>query len=156
MNAPVLHHEQRQQQTLTPRLQQAVRLLQLSSLDFALEMQQAMSHNPFLETDETENEDANHSPANEVSAEEHEADAIVGQIWEANGWSLQGNVRRSNGEHDVELSEITAAVETLREHLRGQILLLKVSPRDRQLMNTIVESGWPVPHAAEARRLCCE
>jgi RNA polymerase sigma-54 factor len=139
MNAPVLHHEQRQQQTLTPRLQQAVRLLQLSSLDFALEMQQAMSSNPFLETDETESEDAN-QPANEVSAEEHAADAIVGQIWEANGWSLQGNVRRSNGEHDVELSELTAAVETLREHLRGQILLLKVSPRDRQLMNTIVEA----------------
>src|SRR5512144_1337735 len=54
MNAPVIRHEQRQQQTLTPRLQQAVRLLQLSSLDFAQEVQQAIGNNPFLEPDESE------------------------------------------------------------------------------------------------------
>ena len=48
MNAPVIRHEQRQHQTLTPRLQQAVRLLQLSSLDFAQEVNQAMGNNPFL------------------------------------------------------------------------------------------------------------
>ncbi|MDQ3189949.1 MAG: RNA polymerase sigma-54 factor, partial [Pseudomonadota bacterium] len=48
MSAPVIRHEQRQHQTLTPRLQQAVRLLQLSSLDFALEVNQAMGSNPFL------------------------------------------------------------------------------------------------------------
>ncbi len=53
MNAPVIRHEQRQHQTLTPRLQQAVRLLQLSSLDFAQEVNQAMGNNPFLEPDET-------------------------------------------------------------------------------------------------------
>ena len=52
MNAPVIRHEQRQHQTLTPRLQQAVRLLQLSSLDFAQEVNQAMGNNPFLELDE--------------------------------------------------------------------------------------------------------
>ena len=53
MNAPVIRHEQRQHQTLTPRLQQAVRLLQLSSLDFAQEVNQAMGNNPFLEPDES-------------------------------------------------------------------------------------------------------
>ena len=52
MNAPVIRNEQRQHQTLTPRLQQAVRLLQLSSLDFAQEVNQAMGNNPFLEADE--------------------------------------------------------------------------------------------------------
>ena len=51
-----LRQEQRQQTTLTPRLQQAVRLLQLSSLDFAQEVQQAMGTNPFLEPDEVEGE----------------------------------------------------------------------------------------------------
>ena len=56
MTAPVIRHEQRQHQTLTPRLQQAVRLLQLSSLDFALEVNQAMGNNPFLEPDEAEAE----------------------------------------------------------------------------------------------------
>jgi RNA polymerase sigma-54 factor len=39
----------RQQLTLTPRLQQAVRLLQLSSLEFQQEMREALDTNPFLE-----------------------------------------------------------------------------------------------------------
>ena len=62
MSAPVIRHEQRQHQTLTPRLQQAVRLLQLSSLDFALEVNQAMGNNPFLEPDEAEAETSAATP----------------------------------------------------------------------------------------------
>lgn len=48
----------RQQITLTPRLQQSVKLLQMSTLDFNREIAQAIAENPFLEeTDETpENE----------------------------------------------------------------------------------------------------
>jgi len=52
----VIRHEQRQTQTLTPRLQQAVRLLQLSSLEFAQEVQQAIGSNPFLEVEDGEGE----------------------------------------------------------------------------------------------------
>ena len=40
--------EQRQQQTLSPRLQHAVRLLQLSSLEFAQQDHDALGKNPFL------------------------------------------------------------------------------------------------------------
>lgn len=39
----------RQQITLTPRLQQSVKLLQMSTLDFTQEIAQAISENPFLE-----------------------------------------------------------------------------------------------------------
>ena len=48
MSSPALQTrtEQRQHQTLTPRLQHAVRLLQLSSLDFAQEVMDAMGKNP--------------------------------------------------------------------------------------------------------------
>lgn len=46
--------EQRQQQTLSPRLQRAVWLLQLSSTDFAHEVQSVLGRNPFLEGDEAE------------------------------------------------------------------------------------------------------
>ncbi|MFT3848295.1 MAG: RNA polymerase factor sigma-54 [Propionivibrio sp.] len=44
--------EQRQQQTLSPRLQRAVRLLQLSSMDFAQEVNEMLDQNPFLESDD--------------------------------------------------------------------------------------------------------
>lgn len=49
MNSLHLRAEQRQSQTLSPRLQQAVRLLQLSSLDFAQLLREKMGRNPFLE-----------------------------------------------------------------------------------------------------------
>ena len=45
--------EQRQTQTLTPRLQYAVRLLQLSALDYEQELHEVIVKNPFLEIDES-------------------------------------------------------------------------------------------------------
>jgi RNA polymerase sigma-54 factor len=43
-----------QQLTMTPQLQQAIRLLQLSSLDLQLEIQQVLESNPMLELEEEE------------------------------------------------------------------------------------------------------
>ena len=49
-----LIHELRakQQTTLTPRLQQSVKLLQMATLDFSREVAEAISNNPFLEEEE--------------------------------------------------------------------------------------------------------
>jgi RNA polymerase sigma-54 factor len=54
MGTIFMEMRQRGQMTLTPRLQQSVRLLQLSALDFAQELQQALATNPFLEEIEDE------------------------------------------------------------------------------------------------------
>ncbi|MGD8417606.1 MAG: RNA polymerase factor sigma-54, partial [Pseudomonadales bacterium] len=43
-----------QQLTMTPQLQQAIRLLQLSTLDLQQEIQQTLESNPMLELDEEE------------------------------------------------------------------------------------------------------
>ncbi len=45
-----------QQLTMTPQLQQAIRLLQLSTLDLQQEIQEALESNPMLEVDESEAE----------------------------------------------------------------------------------------------------
>ncbi len=45
-------HRQAQAQTLSPRLQHAVRLLQMSSLDFAAMLRETLGRNPFLEVEE--------------------------------------------------------------------------------------------------------
>ena len=42
---------QRQTQTISPRLQQAVRLLQMSSLEFSAMVEDQLGQNPFLEED---------------------------------------------------------------------------------------------------------
>src|SRR6186997_1043714 len=50
---PAIALRLRQHLTLTPQVQQALRLLQMSALEFAQEMEQALAQNPFLEEKET-------------------------------------------------------------------------------------------------------
>lgn len=50
--------DHRQTQTLSPRLQHAVRLLQMSSLDFAAMLRETLGKNPFLEAEEGDGDDA--------------------------------------------------------------------------------------------------
>lgn len=150
MNAPVIRHEQRQHQTLTPRLQQAVRLLQLSSLDFAQEVNQAMGNNPFLESDEAEadapaagDSSTDQTPVREAPAApasaETAAEAPADTPWEGDGWAQYG-ARRSNGaDHDFDFSDITPADQSLRDHLLAQSKWLASSTRDRALMATIID-----------------
>src|SRR6185437_7784584 len=54
---PSIELRTRQSLALTPRLQQSVRLLQLSSLEFQQELRTALDTNPFLEYDSSETED---------------------------------------------------------------------------------------------------
>jgi RNA polymerase sigma-54 factor len=69
---PTLELRSKQHVALTPRLQQSVRLLQLSSLEFQHELRQALDSNPFLEYDEAQQDDAEPSLAN---ASERDAEA---------------------------------------------------------------------------------
>src|SRR3954451_15737227 len=54
---PSIELRTRQSLALTPRFQQSVRLLQLSSLEFQQELRTALDTNPFLEYDSSETED---------------------------------------------------------------------------------------------------
>ncbi len=70
--------------TMTPQLQQAIRLLQLSTLDLQQEIQQALESNPMLETSEDddhaeaseiEDRDQNSQNDSEPSQDDHSADS---------------------------------------------------------------------------------
>jgi DNA-directed RNA polymerase specialized sigma subunit, sigma54 homolog len=54
---PALQLRLHQQLALTPQLQQAIRLLQLSSIELEMELRQAMESNPLLELSEPEGEE---------------------------------------------------------------------------------------------------
>ena len=60
--------QMRQHLALTPRLQQSLRLLQLSSLEFQQELRQALDSNPFLEDGQGDDE-----TVAEADAPEHDA-----------------------------------------------------------------------------------
>jgi RNA polymerase sigma-54 factor len=156
MNQPALQTrtEHRQHQTLTPRLQHAVRLLQLSSLDFAQEVQEAMGKNPFLEIDESPEqpaagaEDNGGAPAlatPEAAAAEAESSgssADADAAWERENWQSaggSGNSASSSGDGDGVMEMVAADVD-LRQHLHGQINVMPLTDRDRVLVCAIIES----------------
>ena len=158
MGTIAIRAEHRQQQTLSPRLQQAVRLLQLSSLDFAQEVHELLGRNPFLEGDESAPEPGS-APAPEgdagidaalsasVAAEalavaDVAADAAADgahELWQSDGWSSGATSRRSE---DGDFSGLdTMAVESsLADHLHGQLNVLPLSLRDLVLAKAVVES----------------
>jgi RNA polymerase sigma-54 factor len=128
-----LRIDQRQHQTLTPRLQQAVRLLQLSSLDFAQEVQQALDSNPFLEEDT--DAPAAAAPAQDASQPDETTP------WEPESWTTRaGGTTRSTADGDLSLVELMAAGVSLRDHLHGQLHVMPLSQRDQFLTALIVES----------------
>ncbi|HEY1229508.1 MAG TPA: RNA polymerase sigma-54 factor, partial [Ramlibacter sp.] len=71
------------QPTLSPRLQRAVRLLQMSSLDFSQVVRDALDNNPFLESEEGD-QAAGTSPMDDAEAvvAEHPLDGSV----DGSGW----------------------------------------------------------------------
>ncbi|WKB54244.1 RNA polymerase factor sigma-54 [Eleftheria terrae] len=149
MNAPVIRLEHRQHQTLTPRLQQAVRLLQLSSLDFAQEVNQAVGSNPFLEEDGDAHATAAATPeAAPVEPVPTWADVTpvtapaADTPWDRESWGSAGggSGRGSTGDGDLDLVEMVAADISLRQHLHSQINVMPLSQRDRTLAGTIIEA----------------
>ena len=121
--SPAIALRLRQHLTLTPQVQQALRLLQMSALEFAQEMEQALTSNPFLE------ENAEAPAPREASAS---ADEVIVPQEPA-----------SPGVSDREQEEWSGASEaqpSLQEHLREQLLLSRMGNRDRALAHMIIDS----------------
>ena len=73
--------------TMTPQLQQAIRLLQLSTLDLQQEIQQALESNPMLETpeeDDVADNTADSNEAEESTTSSGEETAVEDQGWDEN------------------------------------------------------------------------
>ena len=121
---PAIALRLRQHLTLTPQVQQALRLLQMSALEFAQEMEQALAANPFLE----ENTEAP-APAKEVAADE----VILPQ----EGPSGPAPAEREQDEWGGVSSETQPS---LQEHLREQLRMSRVGERDRALAEMVIDS----------------
>ena len=147
MNFPALRTTQKQLHTVTPRLQHAVRLLQLSSLDFAQEVHDAMGRNPFLEVEESAHDDAPAAAGDGVAVDLKSADAdgllapVGDSPYERDSWQQSSaSVRTQGVESDLSALDLIAADIDLRQHLHTQINVLPLDPRDHALACAIVES----------------
>jgi RNA polymerase sigma-54 factor len=136
----------RQHLTLTPQLQQALRLLQLSALEFEQEMREALDTNPFLEE---EDETSRPAPAEPGAVAEPpdpspEAAAEPADTGEAPDSRVGlDDLPRSAGAPDgdePDWTEWSEAHLTLHDHLRGQLLLSQMGERDRALTYLVIDA----------------
>lgn len=147
-----------QQLTMTPQLQQAIRLLQLSSIDLQTEIQNALESNLMLEkvddtqeyTDRDESptteqpvaqaaDDAEFDTHNEVISQDLPVDSSWDDVYE----SYDGTTSYSRGddEEQRDLYEQHAALaETLREHLLWQMRLTPFSENDLAIAAAIIDA----------------
>lgn len=146
---PGLQFRLNQQLTLTPQLQQAIRLLQLSQLELEAELRQIAEGNPLLEFEEEsapgETEEESYSPApDEAPTVDHNADDVAD--WESGtpaeapiDFSLGSNAPSgSRGDDDFEPQN--AAPETLQEHLLWQLNLSPFNTRQRLIATVIIDA----------------
>ena len=153
-----MHVTQRQSQSMSPRLQHAVRLLQMSSMDFAAMLRDTLNRNPFLETDDIEDSQA--GAADDLAAgSDHDdfeptvADRLLDShngadetqelndrdIWHTDG-AAGGSGMRQAEDGEMSALELTPAHTTLANHLHAQLNVLKLGPRGLLLARAVIES----------------
>lgn len=137
--------------TLTPQLQQSIRLLQLSTMELNQELEKFLAENPLLEREDTAGEPAtvpvhlNGEPAApaETRAEEPAPEASSPEPsspevdWIAEAGS--GGAAREDGD-ESDFPQLAAESPSLREHLLGQLALTKLEARDRSLVAMLIEA----------------
>src|SRR6266850_3228130 len=123
---PAIALRLRQHLTLTPQVQQALRLLQMSALEFAQEMDQALTANPFLEENETPS-----APRETASSTSSVDEVVVPQEAPSPGVSDR---------EQEDWAGVSDAQPTLREHLREQLMISQMGERDRALAHMIIDS----------------
>jgi RNA polymerase sigma-54 factor len=155
---PALQLRLGQSLALTPQLQQAIRLLQLSRLELELELNTALESNPLLDMEDGDTADEEAGDGEEeLDAATNEAETPESSESDEQPLDLQFDRTEYRGtaldEDGMEPQD--AEVEDLRDHLLWQLNLTSMSARDRAIAATIIESidddGYLTESAATLR-----
>ncbi|MDD5387910.1 MAG: RNA polymerase factor sigma-54 [Gallionellaceae bacterium] len=125
-----------QQLTLTPQLQQSIRLLQLSTLELGQEISQMLQDNPLLER--LDGEDSFDGPSGDAPADEA-ARQERDDVYEEMAWGDRA-VGPAPDDDDDEHGFQQAETTSLRQHLVEQLGLTPLTTRDRQLIAFLIEA----------------
>ena len=156
-----------QQLTMTPQLQQAIRLLQLSTIELQQEIQEALDANPLLEaeddfdsfpeaatqaerndyadTAETQTTDDNYEPSEPDTSEAMTEQNIQEDLPLDNNWDdlvSAAPVSAGNGADEDYVYQGETS-ETLQDYLRWQMQLTPFSDTDRVIAEIIIEAIDP-------------
>src|SRR5256714_1827273 len=137
----------KQELKINPRLYQAMDLLYMPLLDLQQHLKQELLNNPFLEMVEMEEEEEeeDESPEAEAATEEDKANDEID--WEEillDGFDAGG--RKEEHEEREYYEPVTVDSRDLSDHLRDQITLLDLSPRQlvlaEEFIGNIDEDGY--------------
>jgi len=148
--------------TLTPQLQQSIRLLQLSTLELNAEVERILQENPLLEKDEAEGEEEPLPAEALAAARERAAEAEVetrGSAGDDEPDERPLDVTQAADPSDVadysggetdwgggappdddDFYPQQAAASSLRDHLIGQLGTLNLPLRDRQIVLALIDA----------------
>jgi RNA polymerase sigma-54 factor len=153
MLKPALQLKLGQQLTMTPQLQQAIRLLQLPVLELQAQIQEALETNVMLEAEEEETPNVDtaelptlnyeqrheHAEATETREAEPQVEAVDDTEWidsQATGpsetpWSGDGDRTEEFGD---------TSGQTLREHMLWQLQMSRLCEHDRKIGIAIIDA----------------
>jgi RNA polymerase sigma-54 factor len=132
-----LHLGLGQQLRMTPQLQQAIRLLQLSTLELEQEIQETLYNNPILEIDEQSEVEA--PEQTEPNAAESSASEQQEEIRDVEFHSLRDNRDHSSG-FDERFDLEDTQSQTLQEYLLWQLNLTALSQIDKRIGEIIIDA----------------
>ena len=156
---------QGQSLVMTPQLQQAIKLLQLSNIELAAYVEQEPERNPLLQRDDSENqsdehdhsdsEDYSSESSNDMSAAQenldaptedaYEADSPSESAVEAHGSASSGSGAGSTnqgtgkgGGDDVDFESFMSSEKTLRDHLKDQLTMAGLNEVDQLIASDLI------------------
>ena len=152
--------------TLTPQLQQSIRLLQLSTLELNAEVDRMLQENPLLEREDGDDE----SPPPEFSGTapgpvtierpsrdddgDSDAEGMAGvdsaptrddlpdvtDFSDYGGGATDGDWGGGSASEDDDFAPQQVALSSLRDHLMSQLALLNLPLRDRQIVAALIDA----------------
>ena len=155
---PTLQLKTSQHLTLTPQLQESIRLLQLSTVDLNQEIERLVQENPLLELDDSISSSVEYMGALEAGVEPLSVDLMevpeegVKLLSEDSpdakkaageaDWLEDDSASRGMRDDDDERDYPQHAAEppSLREHLNSQLSLSQIPERDRKIVGLLIDS----------------
>jgi len=149
--------------TLTPQLQQSIRLLQLSTIELNQEVERLLQENPLLERAEAEEDGAraeevplagpnrlseaperSTSDAPDSNAAEargaHDDAPDPSDFTDYGGSGGDGDWGGASGSDDDDFYPQQVATNTLRDHLNEQLRSMSLELRDRQIVGALIDA----------------
>jgi RNA polymerase sigma-54 factor len=135
---------------LTPQLQQAIKLLQLSTLEINQETARLLDENPFLER-EDDNTNQTYSgnsstdtPAPSGSTESNAPAETESRNDNSSEWPeptfSSSSSSSSPDDEDDGYSEVAAEKPSMREHLLWELNMSQMDPRDKKIVGLLIDA----------------